>query len=734
MTVLARDTFNRTVTGGAGTADTGQVWQPTSNPRFGVTPGKLTAESTSSSRNPVATIPLGVQDIDFTGTWWIDALPVAGNCAPRFFARSIGSSDYHARLGVTPAGVTTLQLFRADAAGIGSSVAVPGITALAPGQKVKVRVQAIGINPTTIRAKAWPATDAEPTSWLVSGTDSTAALQVPGDSGLRSGLAGSVTNVPFYANFEDFTFTDGVEPITTGRIGTHVSLNPEQTALTIGIDRLGGTVVEAVLLSAGGTELQRKTVTIDSASGWGSARFTGLATGTSYQVKFDVDGVRQLDVSMTPKTLTATNSFVAVAGSCQFTGSNHPVWDRIKDESPAFLAHMGDLHYRDATTLEDWRSAVETSLVAPKMASLLETVPMQWTPDNHDRIIADKGGSGGSLNNGTTDPATNSEWRRLAGSTVYPASDTLGRAWQVGRVLFIQTDMWTVRDDPDFDSEPRTFLGATQKQWWKDTLAATNAAAIVWFCSWTARNNANGRWNGFPAESSELEAWLDARPDIKRRMFLIGGDSHSLNADDGSRLAANSFRFPGIPSLNMSGFNRSGDTGDSGPGTWSIANAPLRASGSNESDWGGYSRLTVVDDGSILTMKWDAVRVDLSGAADVMATYSKTFIPGVTAQGTLTLSGSAVADVAPREERTAVGTLALSGVAEGNAAGESPSRTAQGTLTLGGTAQAFAREARAAVGSLALSGSAVSAARFPHAYLGDVPVTIYVGDQLVWLG
>jgi hypothetical protein len=419
----------------------------------------------------------------------------------------------------------------------------------------------------------------------------------------------------------------------TGQIGARISSGPASDRLTIGVDKRGGSVIQAVLMNAAETtEVARATIATDATSGWGHTQFTGLTANTQYVVRFVIDGTVQTDAKMRVRTLPVSGTFRAIAGSCQFTGSNHPIWDRIREQQPLFLAHMGDMHYGDAGTAVDWRTAMEASLTAPKFAALLETTLLNWAPDNHDRIITNPTGAGTGLNLGETDPATNTEWRRLAGAQGWSSELTLGRTWVAGRVRFIQTDGWSVRDDGDGDPSPRTFLGASQKQWFKDVLNGATEPLIVWFTQWTARNNGNGRWDSFREESTELEAFINARPSLKRRMVLIGGDSHSLQADSGSsantaRLASNAYRFKGMPSLNMSGFNRSSDSGDGGAaGEWDIANQSLRAPGSLEADWGGYSRMAFEDKGQGgIDFTWEAVRVNAAGVEDVMATFEGEF-------------------------------------------------------------------------------------------------------------
>lgn len=411
------------------------------------------------------------------------------------------------------------------------------------------------------------------------------------------------------------------EPTNTGRIGAHIVTSVGHDRLTIGFDRLGGTEV-AVALN-GGTPV---TAVADTDSGWGHVTFTGLIADTEYMAVFFVDGVEQTDVALVGHTFPtpgAPTSFTMVTGSCQFTGSNHPVWDRIREDSPRVLAHMGDLHYGDATTESAWRTAVESSLTAPRMKALLEQTPLHWAWDNHDRIITNVGGAGTPLNLGTTDQATNVAWRKMAGVDGWASADTVGRTWVIGRVRFIQTDNWTAKSDPDAGVTPRTFLGAAQKQWFKDTLEAATEPVIVWLCQWTGQEHANGRWMSFPEETQELEAFINARPAIKAKIVMIGGDSHSLQVTDGSRTTAQGQRFAGIPNYNISGFNRTGTSGVGTPG-W-LVDQPLRTSAQPEADWGGYSRVTVTDDGQMLTFHWEGVRVGPTGATDIMYEQTLTF-------------------------------------------------------------------------------------------------------------
>lgn len=79
---------------------------------------------------------------------------------------------------------------------------VPGLTHAA-GARFRVRVQAVGTSPTTIRAKVWAEGDTEPDSWFHSADDSHATLQVASGIGLRSWVQGGVSNGPIEYAFDD---------------------------------------------------------------------------------------------------------------------------------------------------------------------------------------------------------------------------------------------------------------------------------------------------------------------------------------------------------------------------------------------------------------------------------------------------------------------------------------------------------------------------------------------------
>lgn len=542
------------------------------------------------------------------------------------------------------------------------------------------------------------------------GSDNLQAVYIAGKAMTTPGAVGATTATFSNSSASNsaavlmaFGPSGDLPPITTGQIGIRVPTSVTSTSVTMGVDRKGGTDVE-IAAKLGATEVARLPVTIDAASGWGNATFTGLDPDSFYGFEFYVDDALQTDTEAlirTHPTPGTPTDFVYVAGSCQFTGSNHPVWDRILEENARGLGHMGDQNYADATNLANWRIGVESSFTAPRMRAMLGLLPITWTWDNHDRIILDDGGAGSGLNFGRTDPATLTNWRHLAGSSGWASSDTGGRTWVIGRVRFIQTDNWTAKTDPDAGIVPpneQTFLGALQKQWFKDTLEAATEPLIVWLCQWTTAETGSGRWNSYNAETDELEAFINARPGVKARLVMIGGDSHSVQATDGSRTGGN---FDGVPSLNISGFNRSSDSGQGGGG-WDY-DGPLRTSAQPEADWGGYSRMTFTDDGSTVGLLWEAVRVGPTGTTDVMTSQTFAFPADAegAAAGSVTWAGSATGKRAP------VGSASGGVLWAGSASGEKdPEGASNGGWQVAGAAQGASERRGAAAGAVQWSGSA----------------------------
>ncbi|MFE7845383.1 PKD domain-containing protein [Microbacterium sp. NPDC057407] len=196
---LVSDTFTRTVGAGWGTADTGGAWTVNSTTKL-TAAGGVGRISSNAGSTLTATLPaVDTPTVDAQATIALDRIPDRALTLTTA-ARQVGSSAYAARVIVNPNGSFSVHAMRDGTALAGGTVLGSTLTA---GAKLRVRVQAEGTNPTTIRARAWLDAAAEPTSWTATATDATAALQQPGGLRVTSYLSSSATNGPVIVSVDD---------------------------------------------------------------------------------------------------------------------------------------------------------------------------------------------------------------------------------------------------------------------------------------------------------------------------------------------------------------------------------------------------------------------------------------------------------------------------------------------------------------------------------------------------
>lgn len=189
--VLVSDGFSRELAaGGWGTADVGGAWTSAGGAAaFSVTNG-VGLVSLAPSHTRWNWLGLSMTDSIITASVSADGVATGGAATANVIARQVGASTYSARVRYEVGGGVRLYLLR-DEVALGSYL-MPGFT-YTPGTVLNVKMSITGTNPTTLAAKVWAATDAEPVDWQVSATDSTAAMQVAGRMGLMNTLSGSST-------------------------------------------------------------------------------------------------------------------------------------------------------------------------------------------------------------------------------------------------------------------------------------------------------------------------------------------------------------------------------------------------------------------------------------------------------------------------------------------------------------------------------------------------------------
>jgi hypothetical protein len=205
----ASDDFARAVTGGWGTTTSGQAWTTASPGSISVNGSQGVLTMTKPSSGPSAYLTsFASTSTDTTATVSANALATAANgISLSTVGRSISSgTDYRALVHVLSNNTVTIALQR-ESAGVPTTLAgemtLPGVT-FTPNLALDVRLQVTGTSPTTLALKVWPAGQTEPTSWQLTTTDDTAALQVAGTVGFASYLGGGATNAPVNMTVDDF--------------------------------------------------------------------------------------------------------------------------------------------------------------------------------------------------------------------------------------------------------------------------------------------------------------------------------------------------------------------------------------------------------------------------------------------------------------------------------------------------------------------------------------------------
>jgi trimeric autotransporter adhesin len=212
-TALATDTFSRTVSNGLGTADLGGAWTVSGgSTNFSVNGSAGRIVLPTAGAGPQAYLnSVSSTDSDTTLTVSPDKVGTGNGFYFAVVGRTIsGAGSYRAKVRLLSNGGVGLSLYRTNSTGTETAIlgetTVPGL-AYSPGTVLRVRFQAVGTAPTTLRAKVWADGAGEPASWQAAATDTTSALQVAGGIGLWTYLSSSATNAPVTLTIDNLSST-----------------------------------------------------------------------------------------------------------------------------------------------------------------------------------------------------------------------------------------------------------------------------------------------------------------------------------------------------------------------------------------------------------------------------------------------------------------------------------------------------------------------------------------------
>ena len=203
----AKDAFGRTTANGWGSADLGGAWTVSGTAsRWSVGNGVGSVNLTAGNGGTANLPSVSKTDTEVAATLSTSKVATGGGQYLSVIARQFSTNnDYRSKLQVRSDGTVTVVLTKMVAGAetaLSSTVVLPGVT-VAANDKLRVRTQAVGTSPTTLRAKVWKDGTPEPSAWTVTATDNTSGFQVAGSVGFYLYLSSGATNPPTLFNVDD---------------------------------------------------------------------------------------------------------------------------------------------------------------------------------------------------------------------------------------------------------------------------------------------------------------------------------------------------------------------------------------------------------------------------------------------------------------------------------------------------------------------------------------------------
>lgn len=211
-TTYASDAFGRQQANGWGSADVGGAYTISGpNADFGVNGSVGTMNLASANATRFATLAgVSAADVDMSARVATSKVAAGGGQIVYLVGRRVNAlTEYRGRLRLSPDGrllVAAEQVVDGTITVLGGELAIPNVTQQA-NAFVRLRVQIVGANPTTIRIKGWADGQPEPAGWTYTTTDSASGLQAAGAVGVRAYLSSSATNAPVTISVDDYKVT-----------------------------------------------------------------------------------------------------------------------------------------------------------------------------------------------------------------------------------------------------------------------------------------------------------------------------------------------------------------------------------------------------------------------------------------------------------------------------------------------------------------------------------------------
>ncbi|MBF4563538.1 LamG-like jellyroll fold domain-containing protein [Plantibacter sp. VKM Ac-2876] len=207
---FASDAFERSVANAWGDAETGGSWTVAGGKTaFAVSGSTATIQAPAGGTRAARLIGVTEASADVLTDVTPSVVANGGGGYYSVITRQVGTVAYTARLWFRAANDVRLQLLSGTTVLV--SQKIDGLSASAGGTlRLRAAAGAPVDGATSLTAKVWAGSAAEPADWQVSATDAAAALQAPGAVGLSGYLSASASNGPV-------TFTvDTFDAVTAG--------------------------------------------------------------------------------------------------------------------------------------------------------------------------------------------------------------------------------------------------------------------------------------------------------------------------------------------------------------------------------------------------------------------------------------------------------------------------------------------------------------------------------------
>jgi hypothetical protein len=205
-TTVARDDFERNEPIGWGAAELGGHYAPLgASELLSATEGVGTARLNDAQSGGASLPGVTAHDVEVVFDVSGDALSVEGVFVEAILRLLPSGQSYRPTIEVAADGgamVTVRSSNGETETNLLPAVAVDGLLAQVGGE-IRVRAQAIGSDPTTVRMRAWSPSSPEPAVWQVSVIDWTGSLQHDGAIGMGWGATSAVTQSAPVLRFDD---------------------------------------------------------------------------------------------------------------------------------------------------------------------------------------------------------------------------------------------------------------------------------------------------------------------------------------------------------------------------------------------------------------------------------------------------------------------------------------------------------------------------------------------------